>query len=125
LVILDKVTEMVSTEAVRALGALAHEARLAILLILVECGPGGLPAGVIAEQLGMPPSSLTFHVQHLHQAGLVTQRRVSRQRIYAADVARINGLLDFLIENCCGCGLSACSPAAPAKSAIASRKAAS
>ena len=93
---------MDSNHAVQALGALAHDTRLTVYRMLVERGPDGLSAGVIAERLGIPPSSLTFHVQHLHRAGLVTQRRLSRQLIYAADFAAMNGLVSFLTENCCG-----------------------
>src|SRR5215469_9748875 len=94
-------------QAVQALAALAHETRLLIFRMLVERGPDGLSAGVIAEQLGIPPSSLTFHVQHLHRAGLITQRRLSRQLIYAADFKAMNGLVGFLTENCCGRGICA------------------
>ena len=97
---------MDSNQAVQALGALAHDTRLAVYRMLVERGPDGLSAGVIAESLGIPPSSLTFHVQHLHRAGLITQRRLSRQLIYAADFAAMNGLVSFLTENCCGRGAS-------------------
>ena len=97
-------------KAVAALGAVAHEHRLAIYRMLVERGPQGLAAGEIAERLGMPPSSLTFHLQQLLHAGLVTQRRLSRQLIYAADFAAMNGLVAFLTENCCG-GEAACAPA--------------
>jgi DNA-binding transcriptional ArsR family regulator len=91
-------------EAVEALGALAHEHRLAIYRLLVERGPDGLAAGVIAERIGVPPSSLTFHLQHLQRAGLIVQRRSSRQLIYAADFGRMNALVEFLTENCCGQG---------------------
>ena len=91
-----------SSQTVQALAALAHETRLALYRMLVERGPDGLPAGVIAERLGVPPSSLTFHVQHLHRAGLITQRRVGRQLIYSADYAAMNGLIAYLTENCCG-----------------------
>lgn len=90
--------------AVQALGALAHETRLAIHRMLVEAGPDGLPAGVIAERLGIPPSSLTFHLQQLFHARLATQRRASRQLIYAADFGTMNGLIGYLTENCCGRG---------------------
>ena len=99
---------MDSPQAVQALAALAHDTRLAIFRMLVERGPDGLSAGVIAERLGIPPSSLTFHVQHLHRAKLITQRRLSRQLIYAADFGAMNGLVGFLTENCCGRG--ACAP---------------
>jgi ArsR family transcriptional regulator len=99
-----------SPDAVQALGALAHEHRLAIYRMLVEQGPDGLPAGVIAERLGIAPSSLTFHLQHLQRAGLIDQKRVSRQLIYAADFARMTALVGFLTENCCGGDPGACLP---------------
>lgn len=100
---------MNGTQIVQALAALAHETRLALFRILVEQGPDGLPAGVIAERLGIPPSSLTFHVQHLHRAGLITQRRRSRQLIYAAEFTAMNGLVGYLSENCCGRCTAGCS----------------
>jgi len=108
---------MDATRAVTALGALGQETRLALFRLLVERGPDGLPAGVIAERLGVPPSSLTFHLQHLHRAGLVTQRRQHRQLIYAADFAAMNFLVLYLTDNCCGRGSvaqvrgPACTPA--------------
>lgn len=100
-------------QAVIALAALGHEHRLATYRLLVQAGPDGLPAGVIAEQLGLPPSSLTFHLQQLRQAGLVSQRRASRQVIYAMLPAAMNALLGFLAENCCGVPVRApvCAPA--------------
>jgi len=107
---------MKTPQAIDALGALAHETRLALYRLLVQRGPDGLSAGVIAERLRLPPSSLTFHLQHLHRAGLVTQRRLSRQLFYAADFGAMNGLVAYLTENCCGaaeCG-PVCLPAATA-----------
>ena len=98
-------------KAVTALAALAHEYRLRIYRMLVEAGPEGLNAGRIAVRLKMPPSSLTFHLQQLHNAGLLTQQRNSRQLIYAADFDSMNGLVEYLTENCCGQGASACAPA--------------
>jgi DNA-binding transcriptional ArsR family regulator len=109
---------MDAKRTVEALGALAHENRLAIYRMLVEIGPDGLSAGLIAERLGVPASSLTFHLQHLLRAALVTQRRLSRQLIYAADFSTMNSLIGYLTENCCGRGSDAapaCNPAcAPA-----------
>ncbi|HUZ73553.1 MAG TPA: helix-turn-helix domain-containing protein [Stellaceae bacterium] len=100
-------------QVVAALGAIAHDHRLAAYRMLVEQGPDGLPAGTIAERLDVPPSSLTFHLQQLLHAGLVTQRRLGRQLIYAADFAAMNGLVSYLTENCCGSGNDAecCGPA--------------
>ena len=69
---------MDTNHAIEALGALAHEHRLAIFRLLVERGPQGLPAGEIGDAVGLPPSSLTFHLQHLNRAGLLAKRRVGR-----------------------------------------------
>jgi DNA-binding transcriptional ArsR family regulator len=99
---------MKAKQAVQALSALAHENRLGVYRMLVEAGPEGLNAGTIATRLKLPPSSLTFHLQHLHRAGLLTQERNSRQLIYAADFAVMNDLVSYLTENCCGRSAAAC-----------------
>lgn len=101
---------MKTPDAIAALAALAHEHRLAIYRLLVTHGPEGLPAGVIAHRMDLVPSSLTFHLQNLQRAGLITQRRDGRQIIYAADYAVMNGLVSYLTENCCG-DASKCAPA--------------
>jgi DNA-binding transcriptional ArsR family regulator len=101
---------MIATRAVAALGALAHDRRLAIYRLLVEKGPEGLSAGDIAERMGMVPSSLTFHTQALTRAGLVSQRRASRQLFYSADFECMNELLEYLTRNCCG-GTQSCAAA--------------
>jgi DNA-binding transcriptional ArsR family regulator len=95
--------------AIAALGALAQETRLDVFRLLVTQGPAGLPAGVIAERLGVLPASLTFHLKELQHAGLLTQRRLGRQLIYAAEYGAMNALLAYLTENCCGRGVS-CAP---------------
>src|SRR5215471_14073321 len=99
--------------AIAALGALAQETRLELFRLLVTCGPEGLPAGVISEKLGVMPSSLSFHLQQLVHAGLITQRRLSRQLIYSAEYATMNELMAYLTENCCGRGacVPLCNPA--------------
>jgi ArsR family transcriptional regulator, arsenate/arsenite/antimonite-responsive transcriptional repressor len=86
---------------IRSLGALAQEHRLAAFRLLVQAGPDGMAAGALAEALGIPASSLSFHLAQLSHAGLVSQRRVSRSIIYAADYAAMEGLLAYLTENCC------------------------
>jgi DNA-binding transcriptional ArsR family regulator len=88
-------------EAVAALSALAQESRLEVFRLLVRQGPGGLPAGGVAERLGMPAATLSFHLSQLRHAGLVRSRRVGRQIVYAADYARMGALLAYLTENCC------------------------
>jgi ArsR family transcriptional regulator, arsenate/arsenite/antimonite-responsive transcriptional repressor len=99
--------------AIAALGALAQDTRLELFRLLVTCGPEGLPAGIIAERLGVMPSSLSFHLQQLVHAGLITQRRLSRQLIYSAEYGTMNELMAYLTENCCGRGACApvCNPA--------------
>ena len=99
-------------DAVTALYALAHEHRLGVYRLLVEAGPEGLSAGAIAQKLELPPSSLTFHLQHLHRAELVTQQRSSRQLIYAADFSVMNDLVGYLTENCCA-GSKSCDTQCP------------
>jgi DNA-binding transcriptional ArsR family regulator len=118
---------MKTPEVIDALGALAHEYRLAIYRLLVERGPAGLPAGVIGERVGLVPSSLTFHLQALQRAGLIQQTRASRQLIYSADYAAMNELVGYLTDNCCaasggGCE-SACVPAAATRPARRGRAA--
>ena len=87
--------------AIGALGALAQETRLDLFRLLVTVGPQGLPAGVIAERLGVLPASLSFHLAQLVHAGLITQRRLGRQLIYSAEYGAMNNLLTYLTENCC------------------------
>ena len=103
---------MKSARVIAALGALAHEHRLAIYRLLVSQGPEGLNAGSIAERVGLLPSSLTFHLQNLQRAGLLAQRREGRQLIYSADFSEMNALVAYLTENCCG-SATACAPCAP------------
>lgn len=95
--------------AVRSLAALAQDSRLEVFRLLVQAGPGGLPAGEIAERVGLPPSTLSFHVKTLAHAGLIESRHEGRFIHYSADFAAMNGLVAFLGENCCG-GRS-CAPA--------------
>ncbi|WP_129645800.1 ArsR/SmtB family transcription factor [Peristeroidobacter agariperforans] len=111
---------METKRAVEALGALAHEYRLEIYRLLVERGPEGLAAGAIGEAVGLAPSSLTFHLQNLHRAGLIVQRRESRSLIYSVDFGAMNSLVGYLTENCCvGSTESSCAttfkPAAASK----------
>jgi ArsR family transcriptional regulator, arsenate/arsenite/antimonite-responsive transcriptional repressor len=89
-------------QVIEALGALAHEHRLALFRLLVQAGADGMPAGAIAETLSLPNSSLSFHLAHLTRSGLIQQTRQSRSLIYTADYAAMNGLVGYLMENCCG-----------------------
>jgi DNA-binding transcriptional ArsR family regulator len=101
--------EMNSRTAVTALAALAQEHRLALFRLLVQAGDDGMAAGAIAEALRVPNSSLSFHLAQLRAAGLVTQERRHRSLIYRADFAAMNGLVGYLMENCCA-GASCAAP---------------
>ncbi|WP_213308520.1 ArsR/SmtB family transcription factor [Paraburkholderia sacchari] len=92
---------MDSNLAVRALGALAHDSRLAIFRSLVVAGENGMAAGEIAQQLGLAPSSLSFHLKDLSHADLVKSRQEGRFVIYTANFNAMTDLLCFLTENCC------------------------
>ena len=92
---------MEAGQAVAALGALAHGTRLAIFRLVMARGADGLPAGAIAEALSLPPSSLTFHLHALQDAGLLQATRQGRQMVYAARFFALRGLLGFLTETCC------------------------
>lgn len=91
-----------ASHIIRALGALAQEHRLAAFRVMVEAGDEGLPAGELAARLSLAPSSLSFHLTQLTQAGLVTQERRSRSMIYRANLPAIGSLIGYLTENCCG-----------------------
>jgi DNA-binding transcriptional ArsR family regulator len=99
---------MKTSAVIDALGALAHEYRLAIYRLLVEQGPEGLAAGAIGERVGLVPSSLTFHLQALQRAGLITQARASRQLIYSADYTVMNELVGYLTDKCCSASVKGC-----------------
>lgn len=92
---------MQSGVVIRALTALAQEYRLAAYRLLVEAGPQGVPAGMLAERLGLPASSMSFHLAQLANAGLVSQRRQGRRIRYTADFSAMQALLAYLTENCC------------------------
>ncbi|MES2898340.1 MAG: helix-turn-helix domain-containing protein [Pseudomonadota bacterium] len=92
---------MDTKDVLAALAALAQESRLATYRLLVQAGPGGMSPGKISEQLGIPASSLSFHLKELSHAKLLTPTQSGRYVIYAANFGTMNGLIGFLTENCC------------------------
>lgn len=92
---------MKPNQAVASLAALAQETRLAIFRALVQSGPEGLAAGRIAESVGAPASTLSFHLKELAAAGLVRSRQDGRFIFYTADYAVMSELISFLTEKCC------------------------
>ena len=105
---------MESSNALTALASLAQEHRLALFRLLVQAGPDGMAAGALAEALGVPNSSLSFHLAHLTRAGLIEQQRQGRSLIYTANYDAMNALVGFLTENCCGGATCAPAPSQPA-----------
>lgn len=110
---------METSDAATAFGALAQETRLDLMRILIAAGPTGLAAGELATRVGVPPSTLSFHLAALEHAGLTRATRQGRQIIHAAQIAGLRKLLSFLTETCCAghpelCGdvsrLLACTP---------------
>ena len=93
---------MENKNAIAALAALAQDSRLATFRLLVQAGPDGLAASRIAETLGLPASSLSFHLKELTHANLIAPRQEGRFDIYAARIDTMNALVGFLTENCCG-----------------------
>jgi ArsR family transcriptional regulator, arsenate/arsenite/antimonite-responsive transcriptional repressor len=103
------------SDALAALAALAQESRLDVFRLLVQAGAEGMPAGQIGERLGLPSATLSFHLNHLKQSGLIKCRRESRSLIYTAEYTAMNGLLAYLTENCCqgnpaACAIPTCNP---------------
>lgn len=92
---------MKSDEAIRALSALAQDHRLAIFRLLVKHGAVGLPAGEIGVQIGISPTSASFHLKELDRAGLIEAKRDGRYIRYAFNAQTMRSLLTFLTEDCC------------------------
>ncbi len=108
---------MEANEVVRSLAALAQPVRLQVFRCLVVAGPEGLTPGALVEAIGVPATSLSFHLKELTHAGLVSQERQGRNLIYRAAFDQMNALLGYLTENCCqgeACltadGVMVCSP---------------
>ncbi len=94
-------TTMDETAAVAALAALAQGMRLRVFRALVGAGPVGLTPGALAATLGVPASTLSFHLKELMHAGMVSQERDGRHLIYRPALAQMNALLVYLSAHCC------------------------
>jgi DNA-binding transcriptional ArsR family regulator len=101
---------MKKQNAVAILGALAQDNRLDVFRLLVEAGPEGMPAGRIANSLKLQPNALTFHLDQLRDASLVTVRRDGRSMIYTARYEAMNSLISYLTDNCCQGQPGYCAP---------------
>jgi len=88
-------------EAIIAFDALSQETRLKVFRLLVEHGTKGAPAGTLSDKLGVPANTLSFHLSHMSNAGLVQSRREGRSIIYSANFQFFTGLIRYMVENCC------------------------
>ena len=88
-------------QALVAFDALSQETRLKVFRLLVKHGPQGTPAGSLSEALGIPHNTLSFHLSHMSNAGLVLSRREGRSIIYSANFELITSLIRFMVEDCC------------------------
>ena len=92
---------MKHAQAVASLAALAHQHRLAIFRLLVRRGPSGMPAGEIADKVGISATNTSFHLKELERAGLLRATRRGRHVLYAVHVEGMRKLLAYLTEDCC------------------------
>ena len=110
---------MKKQDAIAILAALAQDNRLDAFRLLVEVGREGMPAGHIGASLRLPPNALTFHLDRLRDAELVSVRRDGRSMIYTARLEAMNALVSYLTDHCCQGRPELCAP----KSSKAARKA--
>lgn len=106
---------MEERQALLSFGALSQETRLRIVRALVVAGPNGMPAGSVAEKVGVSATNVSFHLKALEQAGLVSQQRASRSIIYTASYEALGELVRFLMEDCCGGHPEICAPVGAAR----------
>ena len=88
-------------DAIIVFAALSQETRLSAFRLLVQAGPDGLPAGALSAELGTPHNTMSFHLNHLSNAGIVLSRREGRSIIYSANFDRTRSLISFLVKDCC------------------------
>jgi ArsR family transcriptional regulator, arsenate/arsenite/antimonite-responsive transcriptional repressor len=108
---------MEQENAILALAALAQSTRLDVFRLLVKHEPDGLAAGDIAKAIAVPQNTMSAHLAILARAGLVTGERKSRSIIYRANLAALQALTSFLVEDCCGGRADLCAPVAACKPA--------
>ena len=117
---------MQNKQAITILAALAQESRLAVYRLLIEHAPEGLAASAIAEKLGLPNATLSFHLKELSHAGLVSSRQSGRFIYYAPVIEAMDDLIGYLTDHCCSQSDGTCSTAtqcAPGKRrAVATRR---
>jgi len=98
---MSKPHPLLVTRSADRFSALGAEPRLQIIRLLLSAHPTGMVAGEIQEELGIPASTLSHHLEKLKQVGLVVVRRVGTYLWYSADTDALREILNFLYEECC------------------------
>ena len=88
-------------DAITIFDALSQETRLSAFRLLVKAGPDGLPAGALSDELGTPHNTMSFHLNHLFNSGIVASRREGRSVIYSANFELVRELIGFIVKDCC------------------------
>lgn len=96
--------------ATSSFAAISQPTRLAALRLLVQAGPGGMPAGEIGERLGVRQNTMSANLSVLTQAGLLNSQRAGRSIRYFANFAHFEALLVYLMKDCCGGRIELCGP---------------
>ena len=92
---------MDTKEALAAFDSLSQDTRLRVFRLLVEYGEAGAPAGALSEALHIPHNTLSFHLSHMSQAGLVLSQRAGKSIIYSANFEFFSGLIRYMVKDCC------------------------
>ncbi len=98
------------SQALAGFAALSQDTRLSIVRLLVRAGPDGVPAGEVADEVGVSASNVSFHLKELERSGLIEARREARSILYSARYDSLRGLIGFLMKDCCGGRPEICAP---------------
>jgi ArsR family transcriptional regulator, arsenate/arsenite/antimonite-responsive transcriptional repressor len=87
--------------AARQLESLGSPVRLKIYRALVRAGKDGLPCGVLQQKVGLAASTLSHHIRHLRETGLISQERQATTLICRASYPAMDRLIGYLADECC------------------------
>lgn len=88
-------------QVISALTGLKNDSRLAIYRGLVRAGEGGMTPTCISRELGIPPSTLSFHLKELSHADLISAVQAGRSITYSVNRQTMTSVISYLTDNCC------------------------